>query len=1052
MIERFIDASVDRYRTVFLLLAFILIAGSISYKMIPKESAPNVQIPIIYISMRHEGISPQDAERLLLRPMERELQSIEGLKQLDGNAFEGYASVVLEFDAGFNADLALEDVRNKVDEVKPELPEETDEPIVQEVNFSRFPVLNVILNGDVSQRLLIKIARDLQDKIEGVSSVLEAKIAGDREEALEIIIDPLLLEAYGLTPQETFSVLRNNNILIPAGDIDNEGSNFAIKLPGVIESLTDLQKLPIRVEGEAVITLDDIADIRRSFKDVQNIASMNGKSSVAIGVSKRSGANIIETVEQVRALVIQQQQNWPKSVSVTFSQDESSKIYEMLADLQNNIIFAVILVVIVILAVMGIRNSILVAVTIPGAFLFGILCLSLFGYTMNVVVLFSLILSVGLLVDAGIVVSEYADRKMMEGMSVEQAYPDGAKRMAWPVIASTITTLIVFAPLLFWPGIVGQFMRYMPITLIFTLTGSLLMALVFLPTLGAKLRLPGKIDPLQAKRVMAAEQGDWDNIGNFTLGYVRLLRGILKRPIFLVLSTLAVVTVIIGMFIGFGAGVEFFPKIEPDNAKILVRARGNMSVEERVMRVKQVEAALLEMSDEVRIFYTTAGKLGQDSRNLPEDTIGEIQLEFVNWRYRRSANEILEEAKKRTANIAGVLVETQKKQEGPPSGKAIQIEVSSAVPEQINVYVAKLVTAMQTMSGFKDIEDNRPLPEIEWQLNVDRKLAGRYGLDILTIGNFVKLVTNGIIVTTYRPDDADDEIDIILRFPEKYRNLSQLDNLRINTVDGRSIPISNIVTREANQKITSINRIDGRRVTTIKSDLQEGVLADQLVTKVREWMAQNPPPPELRIDFRGEDADQQEAGKFLAMAFVIALLAMALVMVTQFNSLYFMGVIMSAVFFSTGGVMLGLLIANEPFGIVMCGVAIIALAGVVVNNNIIFIDTFAIYRKQGMETHEALLRTGAQRLRPILLTAITTMLGLVPMVFAMNIDFIGRDVTFGAPSTQWWKQLSTSIAGGLAFATFLTLLFTPSLLLLGERFFDKRIARKNKQDMPYGNR
>lgn len=1046
MIGRFIDAAVDRYRTVFLLLIFILVAGSVSYINIPKESAPDIQIPIIYVSMRHEGISPQDAERLLLRPMERELQSIEGLKRLEGNANEGYGSLVLEFDAGFDSDRALEDVRNKVDEVKPELPTETDEPVVQEVNFSRFPVLNVILGGDVSQRTLIKLAKDLQDKIEGISTVLEAKISGDREEALEIVIDPLLLQGYGLTTQEAFAVMRNNNILVPAGDLDTSGSNFAIKLPGVIESLQDLRNLPILVKGDAVITLDDIADIRRSYKDIRNIASMNGKSSVALSVSKRSGANIIETVDLVRKLVNAEQQTWPKGVSVTFSQDESNKIYEMLSDLQNNIIFAVLLVVIVILAIMGTRNAILVALTIPGAFLFGILCLSFGGFTLNVVVLFSLILSVGLLVDAGIVVSEYADRKMMEGATVEEAYPAGAKRMAWPVIASTITTLIVFAPLLFWPGIVGQFMRYMPITLIFTLTGSLLMALVFLPTVGAKLKLPGRIDPKQAKRIIAAEQGNWSEVGSFTLGYVRMLSSALKRPLMLVLATLGAVTLIIVSFVNFGAGVEFFPKIEPENAKILVRARGNMSVEEKVKRVKEVERALLSMEDEVRVFYTSAGKLSEDTRNRTIDTIGEIQMEFVNWRYRRKADEILAEAEKRTSAIAGVIVETQKQQEGPASGKPVQIEISSNKAELIEPYTTHLVNAMQKMEGFKDIEDSRPIPEIEWELTVDRELSGRYGLDILTIGNFVKMVTNGIIVTTYRPDDADDEVDILLRFPEKYRSLDQLDGLRLNTTDGRSIPISNIVTRTPNQKITTINRVDGTRVMTVKSDLQEGVLADQMVEKVREWMMENPPSPEVEVAFRGEDEDQAEASQFLAMAFIIALFMMALVMVTQFNSIYYMIVIMSAVFFSTGGVLLGLLIAGEAFGIVMCGVAIIALAGVVVNNNIIFIDTFVLYRKRGMELDEALLRTGAQRLRPILLTAITTMLGLVPMVFAMNIDFIGRDVTFGAPSTQWWKQLSTSIAGGLAFATFLTLLFTPCLLLLGERFFDRKKPQKQYED------
>ena len=1043
MIHELIDASVERFRTVFLLMAFILIAGTITYQNIPKESSPDVQIPIIYVSLKLDGISPQDGERLLLRPMEKELQSVEGLKRLEGHASEGIASLVLEFDAGFDADRALEDVRNKVDEVKPELPTETEEPVVQEVNFSRFPVVNVILNGEVSQRTLIMLARDLKDKIEAISDVLQANIAGNRDEALEIIIDPLLLESYGLTPQEAFSILQNNNILIPAGDIDNSASNFAIKLPGVIENLKDLKDLAIRSQGEAVITLDDVATIQRSFKDVQNVARMNGEVAVVLSVSKRSGANIIETVQKVRALVAKEQPYWPPGVQVTIAQDESNKIFEMLQDLQNNIIFAVLLVTILILAAMGARNALLVALTIPGAFLFGILCLGFGGYTLNIVVLFSLVLSVGLLVDAGIVVSEFADRKMMEGKTAHEAYPIAAKRMAWPVISSTITTLIVFAPLLFWPGIVGQFMRYMPITLIFTLTGSLLMALVFLPTMGAHFKIPGRIDPIQAKQILAAEEGRWSEVGAFTRSYVELLRTLLKRPLLLVMCTVVAVTIIIGLFVTAGAGVEFFPKMEPKNAKLLVRARGNLSVMEKAKLVEQVEERIFSLSDEIRVFYSKAGKMGDDRRNRTEDTIGEIQLEFVNWRMRRKADEILRDIKALTANIPGVIVETQKKQDGPASGKPIQVEFASRQGDLLQPAVEKLVAAMDEMGGFEDMEDDRPVPEIEWELTVDRQLAGRYGLDILTIGNFVKLVTNGIVTTSYRPDDSDDEVDILLRFPEKYRNLEQLDQLKLNTQDGRRVPIANMVKRIAKQKITTINRVDGKQVMTVKADLQDGVLADTKVKQIKEWLRQQPVDADLEVRFRGEDEEQQEAGAFLSVAFLTALFLMALVIVTQFNSMYHMAVIMSAVFFSTGGVLLGLLIANEPFGIVMCGVAIIALAGVVVNNNIIFIDTYAQYRKQNIESVEALLRTGAQRLRPILLTAVTTILGLIPMVFAMNIDFIARDISFGAPSTQWWKQLSTSIAGGLAFATFLTLLFTPSLLLLGERFLGKKTASPN---------
>lgn len=1040
-----IEAAVERWRTVLLLLAFIIIVGSVAYKSIPKEAAPDVKIPFIYTSMRLEGIAPEDAERLLIRPMEKSLQSIESVKEMTAQAVEGVGSVSLEFQAGFDSDKALDDVRNQVDEAKPDLPDETDEPKVVELNFSKFPILNVLITGDVEERTLVRVARDLRDKIETISTVLEAKMVGEREEVLEILVDPAVLESYSLSLSDVFKRVENNNILVPAGDMDTGVGSFALKLPGLIESAVDLRNIPLKVDKGTVTTLSDIAKIRRSFKDVISYARVNGKPAIGLRVSKRTGANIIETVDAVKALIDKERRYWPAGVQIVYSNDDSDKIRDRLTDLQNNVILAVLLVMIVVLVVMGMRSAGLIALAIPGAFLFGVLCIGVLGFTMNVVVLFALILSIGMLVDSAIVVCEYADRLMIDGNSAAEAYPKAAKRMAWPIIASTVTTLVVFMPLLFWPGIVGQFMKYMPITLIVTLTGSLLMALIFMPTLGTRIGRRRAATPEEVKHILAAETGKLEELPAFTHNYAILLRTALTRP-FAAMGVIVLVVVLI--FVGFnlfGKGVEFFPNIEPKNAMISVRAQGNFSVNERDALVRQVESRIADMK-EIRVRFTNAGKISLRN-DTPEDTIGQINIEFVDWRNRRKADKIIAEIKARTADIPGIIVDSMKQKEGPPVGQAVQLMFTSRETELLAPAIEQVLAGIKHVGGFTNITDERPVPSIEWEMVVNRELAGRYNIDVNMIGQMIRLVSNGIIINTYRPDDADDEIDIVARFPDQYRNISQLDRLRVNS-DAGLVPVSNYITRTPKQRVSTIRRTDGKNSMYIRADLNPGLNVDAKVKELKAWVKEHGKvDPRVSVSFRGEDEEQNKAGAFLMMAFAIALFSMALILVTQFNSIYYMVVILSAVVFSTGGVFLGLLVTGTSFGIVMCGVGVIALAGIVVNNNIIFIDTYKRLRKDGIEIVDALIRTGAQRLRPILLTAGTTVLGLLPMVLEMNINFLTREVTFGAPAAQWWVQLSTAIAGGLAFATILTLFFTPCLLLLEERapnWARRRVLKQHK--------
>ena len=1029
-----IDAAVARSRPVLLILMLVLISGSVAYVTIPKEADPDVAIPIIYVVIPHEGISAQDAERLLVRPMEKELRNVEGMKEMRASAREGQATVTLEFEAGFDSDQALNDVREKVDIAKVELPDDSDEPTVNEVNVALFPVILVTLSGDVDERTLVRHARDLRDKLEGLPGILEVDIAGDREDLMEVIIDPVRLQGFNQSPETLLQFISRNNKLVAAGAMDTGHGRFSVKVPGLFENVEDVLELPIKTSGDKVVTFSDVAIAHRTFKDANGFARVNGQPAVALEVTKRIGTNIIDTIEDVRALVAVEQENWPANIQVTFSQDKSQQIRDMLKDLQNNVLAAVLLVMIVVVAALGLRTAGLVGVSIPGSFLAGILVLAFAGLTINIVVLFGLIMAVGMLVDGTIVVVELADRKMAEGLPRELAYAAAAKRMAWPITAATATTLAAFMPLLFWPGIVGEFMKYLPITLIATLTASLFMALVFVPTLGSIVgrRAP---DSLQdTGNLAAAENGDLDGITGLTGVYVRVLGLAVTHPVKLVLLAALLLTGAYASYGAFGKGVEFFPDVEPENAVLHVRARGDLSVQESDRLVREVESRLLDMGE----FATVYARTGTTFRSeVTEDTIGLIQLEFVDWQQRRPAREILAEVRERTADLAGIIVEARKEEAGPPVGKPVQLQLSSRYPELLPAAIATVRAGLDELGGFIDVTDSRPTPGIEWQVKVDRTEASRYGADITAVGNAIKMVTNGIKVGEYRPDDTDDEVEIRVRFPYNDRNIDELDRLRVPTDNG-AVPIGNFVERVAVPRVGTINRTDSRRVLSVQADVPEGVLPDDKVTEIKHWMKTANIDSRVSVEFKGEDEEQRQAEAFLVKAFGIALFIMAIILVTQFNSFYQAFLILSAVVLSTVGVLLGLLITGQPFGIVMSGVGVIALAGIVVNNNIVLIDTYNILRHRGMDTIEAVVRTGAQRLRPVLLTTITTILGLMPMVLGINIDFVDRTISIGGPSTQWWTQLATAVAGGLAFATILTLVLTPCLLVLGERLKYRR--------------
>ena len=1038
-----IDLAMRRSRTVVLSLLVVLIGGVIAYTTIPKEAEPDIEIPVIYVSVEHDGISPEDSERLLVRPMEQELRSIEGVKEMTAMAYEGGANVQLEFDAGIDTKQALQDVREKVDQAQAKLPGDTDEPTVHEVKMSRFdPMLVLNLAGDVPERTLTTIARNLKEKLEALSGVLEVNLVGTREELMEVVVDPLAMESYGLDQAQIIQFVSRNNRLVAAGALHASEGRFPVKVPGVFESAEDVLNMPIKAVGERVVHFKDIAEVRRTYKDAESVARLNGKSALAIEVIQRSRANIIDTIAEVNAIIDEERAYWPADIEIVASRDKSKDVNDMLSELQNNVISAVLLVFVVIIGILGIRSALLVGVAIPGSFLMGILLIGSFGVTINMMVLFALIMAVGMLVDGAIVVTEMADRRMAEGDSRHDAYSRAAVRMSLPIIASTCTTLAAFVPLALWPGTSGEFMKYLPITLIAVLSASLFMALLFVPTLGAIFGRTGANTEEARRNLAAAETGNLDEVTGLTGRYIQFLKRTLRRPW---LNVAAVTGLLIGVYAAFfifGKGVEYFPDVEQPFGMVDIRARGDLSTDERDYLVGQVEERVLGMP-EIEFLYAKTGASDQGA----EDQIGTLTLNYVDWRKRRPADDILAEIRERTRDLVGIRIETRKPDPGPPLGKPIRIEFSSRFPEQLDNAVDRVRSHMEANASIVNIEDSRPLPGIEWQIQVDRAEAARFGADISLVGAMVQLVTNGIKIGEYRPDDSDDEIDIRVRYPAASRSLSQIDELRIPTAQGL-VPISTFIERVPAQKVSTIKRTDMRRTLAIDADVAAGVLVNDIVSELKAEVPSLGVDPRVSWSFRGSTEDQQEDMDFLARAMLMALAIMAIILVTQFNSIYQAGLILTAVLFSTGGVLLGHLLMGKPFGVIMSSVGVITLAGIVVNNNIVFIDTYNVLRSRGDQPFDAILRTCAIRLRPVLLTTVTTIVGLMPMVLGVNINLIDRDVSIGAPSSQWWTQLASSVAGGLAFATLLTLLLTPSLLMVQANVMRRWRERRSLHPSP----
>ncbi|HQQ62279.1 MAG TPA: efflux RND transporter permease subunit [Pseudomonadales bacterium] len=1042
----FLNLIIDRSRTTLSLLALIMIVGIYAYRHIPVEVTPNIATSYISVTVVLEGISPQDGVRLLVKPTEVELRGIDGVKEITARALENYVNVVVEMNSDVNIDAAMADVRAAVDRARGEYPTEAKEPVIKEITSDEFPaiVLNFV-GHDVQERVLYNHAQALKRKIQTIPNVLEAKLTGHREEVLEAVIDRAKLQTYGISGTELIHAVGANNMLVPAGEVDTGRGRFSVKLPGLIENYQDLYNLPLKATSEGVIKLGDVADVRRTFKDASTITRVDGKPAISIEVNKRAGANMIEVAHTVRAMMEEARKDLPDGIELVTTFDQSPFSLQMVTELEGNILAALMLVLVVVVAALGLRSALLVSLGVPIASLGGVAVIYFLGYSFNFMVLFGVLLAIGMIVDGAIVIAEYADCKMADGLSPREAYIAASVRMFAPATASMLTTLCAFLPLMFWPGITGHFMRILPVTVFAVLTWSITFALVFLPVLGAMFG-KAELDEASIQQLRTLEHDDPRKLGGVTGAYARLIEKVLHKP-FISLATAAVMLASIFILYGkFNAGTQFFTESEHTHGEVNVSARGNLSAKESSALVMEVEKIVRETPGVVSV-YTSTYPVGtaQSRRNASEDEIGHMLVELEPSQSRKlTSTEIFWNIRERTKHLSGIRIFADALKGGPPIAKQIQVEMKSDNQEILQAEATRMRKHIESMDGLIDIDDTFPLPGIEWNMKVDRRQAALYGASVGDAGLAVQLITSGVLVGKYRPDDAESEVDIRVRYPVEDRNIEALDVITVNTPHG-AVPISNFVKREAKPRINKMQRIEGTGVLTVFANTAPGVMASQKVEEIQHWIdTEANINPQVSIKFRGAKESEKEAAEFLGIAFMLAMLLMLAMMVAMFNSFYQTFLVLSSVIMSTAGVLLGHMIFQQPFSIVLGGVGIVALAGVIVHNNIILLDTYNHLRINQPELSliELAVRTGAQRLRPVFLTVITAGLGLVPLALGISVDLLGRDITTRGMVASYWKPLAAALVYGLTFATILTLVITPLMMIIPERIKQWRANRK----------
>ena len=1036
-----VDFALSKAKTTLMLAVLIVVAGSYARQEIPIAASPNIQLPFVSVAVFLDGASPSDGSRLVAKPLENRLRTVPGVKTIRATSSLSNIRIFLEFEVGYDIDKAIVDTKQAVEEVKFNLPQEAEDPQINEYSNANFPVMNLSVIGASSLRQKVFYARELKDRLEKIEEVLETEVIGSPDEVLEGIINKSKMEAYGVTLTDLYYSVSNNNVIIPGGKQDTGLGSFMIEVPSVIETAEDVYSIPIKVTKDAVVTLSDIASIRRTFKDFNSYARVNGEDAVAIEVMLREGANAIDAANKIAIELDEFSKILPENLTIVKTNDDTVWANMMVSELNGNIISAVVLIMILVVASMGFRVSMLVGLSIPFCFLLTYLTLFMLGYEVNFLVMMGLLLGMGMLIDGSIVVTEYADRKISEGLSRLEAYRLASKRMFTPVLASTGTTIAAFIPLIFWPGFTGQFMRYLPITVSIVLASSLFYSLVLIPVLGSYFGQSSSTLKLGQDSDKTGEPL-FDKLAEY---YGKLTKIFVRNPGETIILILAILFTIVTTYTFYGKGTVYFAIVDPVKAEITVRGRGNFSALESKKIIEEVEERLIQI-DELESVFLRSGSPWWERGG---DKIGSGYVEVVEPSERNiSGLEIMQLVTEVTQGIPGIIVEAEADLGGPSFDSPIELNITGDIESEV---VAAALLAEEYMrnevKGLKNIFSSQPYPSVEWNVQVDKQKAAQLGVKVGDVGALVQMLTSGFKVGEFRPDDSKDEVEIRVRFPSEDRTITGINTLNVTTSNGL-VPVSSFITLTPQENRSTVNRRNGQYVQELAAaTIDESAVAEK-VAEMQKWIeAQNFSKQGISMSFTGMQEETEEVNEFMVLAGITALFIMLILLLTQFNSFYQSLLILSAVFMSFVGVLLGLLISNRPFSSTMTGISIVTLAGIVVNNNIVLIDTFNRLKFETPETNrlELIRATCQQRLRPILLTSATTIFGLLPLAMGLSLDLIGRDLSIGTRVVDWWQNLALSIVFGLGFSTLLTLIFTPAALAFpykvrekyNERFVEK---------------
>ena len=1012
-----------KFRTaVFVFIAVLLLAGSVSYVSLPREGTPDITIPYVFISAYYEGTAPEEMEKLVTIPVEKQLNDVEGVKEIRSTSAENASSIVVEFIAGEDIERAKQRVKDKVDLAKPDLPPDLDEPVVDAFNFSSdAPVYIFALSGTPDLDRLKNLAEDLKDQIERLNGIKSADVGGTREREIRVEIDLPRMVAYRIPLGLAMSRIAQENVTVSAGNIEVAGDKFQVRIPGEFQRVPELKDVMLAERGGRPVYLTDIATVEDTFKDLSSISRLNGEPCVSIQVKKRSGVNAVKLIGQVKQLLTDA--NLPPDIKLTDVMDQSEYIDSMIKELENNVVSGFILVVVVLLVFLGIRNAVLVGLAIPFSMLTAFLLMAVRGTTLNMIVLFSLVLAVGMLVDNAIVIVENTYRLRTLGLTRKEAARRGASEVAWPVITSTLTTVVAFWPLLFWPDIMGQFMGFLPRTLIVVLMASLFVAMVINPAICSVF--------INARPRDAKEKTHW-----FVHGYERFLRAALKHRVPVLLLGFAFLVLTVQIYGRFGKGVELFPDVDPRNAQVDVRFPQGTSIERTDAAMREIEEKVARHPD-VKFYLTSVGSGGDMGMGGGGTAThqGKVFIEFAEAGERLTNSlAVVDAIRADVGVIPGAEVKVDREEDGPPTGAPISIEISGDDFDVLEQYASDVMRAIETVPGLVDLQSDleKALPEI--QFHVDRPRAALLGLETAEIGQFLRMAIYGVESSRFRADE--DEYDITLRLPEGQRNtLNLLEQVFIPTPAGAPVPLSSLGRLEYTGGRGSIQRKQQKRVVTVTgSNQNRGV--DKILEDVQERLADLPLPRGYAIEYTGDTEEMRESGAFLMKAFGIASGLILVILVVQFNSAVLPLLIFFSVILSMIGVMWGLLLCGMRFGVIMTGVGVISLAGIVVNNAIVLIDCILQRREEGMSATEAVVAAGRLRLRPVLLTATTTVLGLLPMAigYSLEIHTWPPKIIAGAESSAWWAPMAVAVLFGLTVATVLTLVLVPTMYSLAEGF------------------